>query len=329
MNEKPNELDPTAQDEGQRQSPPEEIDSWEKAFAAFDEAHSTPAAGNEAGDNADTSTDAELGGGDFADDGSVDEGEPGGSVSDQSEPYDYADLEDRLSEINEEIEDQAIREVTEFLLTGTDDQGRPLVYHTNGNIGVSINDPDIYKVDENGIATFYNPDTGRPFTGDNPRAQAREWVNAYNEELKSTFNDIVTKHQSELAKESEPTIALLKFAPVYEGLDPVRQKMLDALIEDYEIYNDEDEHVGYSIDLNKALDQVNSQVARLQGTYSKQATQEGSNIPDSKPSGPVVDTPSAGSGSTAITGRPDFKNLAEALEWQEDQKLLQTKKGNN
>jgi hypothetical protein len=196
-----------------------------------------------------------------------------------------------------------------MFLERVDEQGHKLIRQTNGQLGATINDSDIYRVDpETGIATFCNPDTGQPFTGDNPRAQAKEWVEGYNDELRDAFNRLAGEHRVEVEQQMAPVIDLLKFTPTYEGLDPVRQKMLDALIEDYEVYDDNNNHIGYSCDLDKALAQVNKQVSAIQASR-----------PAPAPTGPAVDMPTTG-GTTGIAAT-EFKSLSEAMEASQDAQL--------
>lgn len=209
--------------------------------------------------------------------------------------------------------------MAELFRTKTDDSGRPLVRQSNGTLGASINDPDIYRIDEaTGVATFFNPDTNKPFTGDNPRAQAKAWVEDYNDELRDRFNELVEERTTEIQQEMAPVVALLKFAPTFEALDPVRQQMLDALIEDYELVDENDNVIGYSVDLNQALAQVNRQIAGLQA-------QRGAGVPDPKaPTGPAVDMPTLGGAGGG--NKPEVRSLAEAMEYEQDQQLAKLKK---
>lgn len=210
-----------------------------------------------------------------------------------------------------------------MFLDRADDQGRKLIRQTNGVLGATIRDPDIYQVVE-GVATFINPDTGKPFTGDNPRAQAQEWCDLYNEELRDTFNTLAKQRQVEIETEMAPAINLLKFMPTYEKLDPVRQQLFDAIVEDYEVYNGEKEHVGYSCDLGAVLKQVNRQVASLQkGRESAGepagAAQAPAAAQETPPTGPALDMPTSGSGGTAGAKAPT--NLSEALEQMQNAEL--------
>lgn len=182
-----------------------------------------------------------------------------------------------------------------MFLERADENGNRLIRQTDGRLGATINDPDIYRVDPNdGTIAFYNPDTGRPFTGDNPRAQAKAWVESYNEELRETFNRVAEKHKAELEKSMAPAIEMLKFTPKYEKLDDVRRTMLDALIEGYEVYDEGGNHIGYSTDLDKALARVNKQVEAMKSKRPAAAM----DTQPTPPTGPAVDMPSSGSGNS-------------------------------
>ncbi len=197
-----------------------------------------------------------------------------------------------------------------------DEKGNKLIRQSNGQLGATINDPDIYRVDpQTGAAAFYNPDTGKPFTGDNPRAQAKQWVDAYNEELRDTFNRLAGQRQQEIQQEMAPVIELLKFTPKYEKLDPVRQQMFDALIEGYEVYDKAGEHIGYSVDLEQVLTTVNKQVAAVQASRQ---------TPPPQPTGPALDMPTMDS-PAGSSGKP-INSIADAMEALQDQQLSKLKK---
>lgn len=185
----------------------------------------------------------------------------------------------------------------------------------DGKLGASINDPDIYTKDEDGVPTYINPETGRPFTGDNPRAQAKQWVDDYNKELEQAFNKIAGSRVEELKKEKEPIVRTLKFAETYKKLNDVQRDMLDSIIEDYEVKDEDGKAIGYSCDLDKALAQVNRQIEKL--TNRGQALHPKEEKP--APTEPAVDMPQ--STTSGENKPPQFKSLAEAMNWQQEQLL--------
>ena len=310
------------------------IDSWEAAFAALEqrnkkEPEETPAgrdgqpdagesgqAEGTSGSDAEPvaegqSDDAQLDGTDAGGSGAVD-GAAGETVSE----FDYSaeEVNETISSIESSIEDQAISDVANAMKAS----GKIRVTR-DGKLGASINDPDIYTKDEDGVPTYINPETGRPFTGDNPRAQAKQWVDEYNAELEQAFNKIAKQRIDELKKENEPIVRTLKFAETYKKLNDVQRDMLDSLIEDYEVKDEDGNAIGYSCDLDKALAQVNRQIAKL--TERGKALHPKQEKP--APTEPALDMPQ--STGSSENKPPQFKSLAEAMEWSQNQQLKQRK----
>lgn len=310
------------------------IDSWEAAFAALEqrnkkEPEETPANRDgqpDAGESGETegisgsdaepmaegqSDDAQLDGTDVGG-GSAADGAAGETVSE----FDYSaeEVNETISSIESSIEDQAVSDVANAMKAS----GKIRVTR-DGKLGASINDPDIYTKDEDGVPTYINPETGRPFTGDNPRAQAKQWVDDYNAELEQAFNKIAKQRIDELKKEKEPIVRTLKFAETYKKLNDVQRDMLDSLIEDYEVKDEDGNAIGYSCDLDKALAQVNRQISKL--TERGKALHPKQEKP--APTEPALDMPQ--STGSSENKPPQFKSLAEAMSWSQDQMLKQRK----
>lgn len=310
------------------------IDSWEAAFAALEqrnkkEPEETPAdrdgqpdaggsgeAEGTSGSDAEPvaqgqSDDAQLDGTDAGGSGAVD-GAAGETVSE----FDYSaeEVNETISSIESSIEDQAVSDVANAMKAS----GKIRVTR-DGKLGASINDPDIYTKDEDGVPTYINPETGRPFTGDNPRAQAKQWVDDYNAELEQAFNKIAKQRIDELKKEKEPIVRTLKFAETYKKLNDVQRDMLDSLIEDYEVKDEDGNAIGYSCDLDKALAQVNRQISKL--TERGKALHPKQEKP--APTEPALDMPQ--STGSSENKPPQFKSLEEAMEWSQNQQLKQRK----
>ena len=311
------------------------IDSWEAAFAALEqrnkkEPEETPAdrdgqpdagesgqAEGTSGSDAEPvaegqSDDAQLDGTDIGGSGTVD-GTAGETVSE----FDYSaeEVNETISSIESSIEDQAVSDVANAMKAS----GKIRVTR-DGKLGASINDPDIYTKDEDGVPTYINPETGRPFTGDNPRAQAKQWVDDYNAELEQAFNKIAKQRIDELKKENEPIVRTLKFAETYKKLNDVQRDMLDSLIEDYEVKDEDGNAIGYSCDLDKALAQVNRQISKL--TERGKALHLKQDKP--APTEPALDMPQ--STGSSENKPPQFKSLAEAMSWSQDQMLKKGRK---
>ena len=306
-----------------------EVDPWAAAFAALDETEEKnpePASAEPEGEDGDAGSangqevPAQLEGGD----GDEDEGSAGGpgdtsgaddaqAVSDAESLFSFSqeEIEEYKSSVTKQVEEQTIKDVAAAYIK----QG---ARHVNGVLGADINDKDICKRDSDGVPRFYNPETGHEFTGDNPRKQAQEWVDSYNSELARAFNKTCADYAAKLMEKQAPSMAVIDFAPTYEKLDPMRKAMFESVIEGYEIHDRDGDLVGYSCDLNKALDAVNRQVKTIQARFANTAT--------AQPSGPVLDTPSTAA-QTNDEQVPQFKSIAEAMEYQQDQLLKKMREG--
>lgn len=321
------------QDEAQDRK--DQVDPWEAAFAALgQEMQDGAVAAADAGD----STGGELPAADGADevedadatgtaDGAGDQGdagEPGdtlghgGTGDDEGDWFDLDITQEEVDEyrqrVTKDIEDRTIRDVAAAYIK----QG---ARNTNGVLGANVNDPDICKRGADGIPHFYNPETGREFTGPNPRKEAQEWVDSYNQELRDAFNKTCGEYSAKLMANEESKIAIIEFAPTYKALDPIRRSMLDAMIEDYEITDKNGDVIGYTCNLNTALAAVNRQVKMIQSRYTGGAGAKPA------PTGPVLDTPSTSPQQGGDPKPPEFKSIAEAMEWQQDQLLAKMRNG--
>lgn len=311
------------------------IDSWEAAFAALEqrnkkEPEETPAdrdgqpdAGESGQAEGASGSDAEPVAEGQSDDAQLDGTDTGGSsaadgaTGETVSEFDYSaeEVNETISSIESSIEYQAVSDVANAMKAS----GKIRVTR-DGKLGASINDPDIYTKDEDGVPTYINPETGRPFTGDNPRAQAKQWVDDYNAELEQAFNKIAKQRIDELKKEKEPIVRTLKFANTYKKLNDVQRDMLDSLIEDYEVKDEDGNAIGYSCDLDKALAQVNRQISKL--TERGKALHPKQEKP--APTEPALDMPQ--STGSSENKPPQFKSLAEAMSWSQDQMLKKGRK---
>lgn len=310
------------------------IDSWEAAFATLEQRNKKEpeetSADRDGQPDAEGSGEAEGTGGSDAepvaegqsDDAQLDGADAGGSsaadgaAGETVSEFDYSaeEVNETISSIESSIENQAVSDVANAMKAS----GKIRVTR-DGKLGASINDPDIYTKDEDGVPTYINPETGRPFTGDNPRAQAKQWVDDYNAELEQAFNKIAKQRIDELKKEKEPIVRTLKFAETYKKLNDVQRDMLDSLIEDYEVKDEDGNAIGYSCDLDKALAQVNRQISKL--TERGKALHPKKEKPE--PTEPALDMPQ--STGSSENKPPQFNSLAEAMSWSQDQMLKQRK----
>ena len=308
-------------------------DPWAVAFAAIseeDKGSAEAAADTDGGDGgelpdanqadgSEDSTAPEGGDGTGSEEVLGGPGDLGGDDHQEDKELDWDGIDLSEEEVNQyresfigDIRERTINDVVQaYIKKGARHQG--------GRLGATINDSDVCKRDRDGVPRFYNPETGREFTGDNPRRQAQEWVDDYNRELKDAFNQTCQEYSQRLLEREGGRLAIIEFAPKYKALDPVRRSMFESIIEDYEVTDNDGNVVAYSCDLDKVLSAVNRQVKVIQQRFSKQG---GTKV--SQSSGPALDTPST-SGQQG-GGKPQFKSLAEAMEWEQDQ-LLQKMKG--
>lgn len=305
-----------------------QVDPWAEAFAALDRekqedpeaAAGEPGAAVPGADGADVGEGApapEAGDGAAVQDLAGGPGDIGGAdvaAHDDAEDSVFRFTEEEAREyresLTERIKSKAIRDVAAAYV-------KEGYRNTNGKLGATINDPDICKRDSDGVPRFYNPDTGREFSGDNPRRQAQEWVDDYNRELADMFNQTCADYSEKLMEREGVGLKVIEFAPKYEKLDPVRRAMFESIIEDYEVRDGDGDLIGYSCDLDKALAAVNRQVRTMQERFKSTVPQP--QAQPQQPSGPALDMKSANHGSDA--GRPEFKSVAEAMEYQQDQLL--------
>jgi len=301
-------------------------DPWAVAFAALDKEEAEGAAeaapkqgsgdeaaqGADAGANPDEPHESHQAGPDGGD-GGVDLDAGNDDVQDAEGDRDVfgisqEELDSYRSAAIEEVTNQAINDVARAYIN----KG---ARHHNGVLGATIDDKDICKRDDDGVPHFYNPDTGREFTGDNPRRQAQEWVDDYNRSLAQAFNNTCEGYSKKLMEEREPQFKTLEFSSTYDGLDPVRQIMFDQIIEGHEVYDSDGDLVGYDCDLNFALQKVNNTVRHMQEHFKAHQTQTPAAA--AQDAGPALDMrSSAGSSSDKP---PRFNSIAEAMEWQQDQ----------
>jgi len=243
----------------------------------------------------------------------VDTGESGTSSGSVFSGIEDIDIEKYENSINADLRARTIKDISDdFIERG--------VRNHNGKLGATLDDDDICIRDDDGVPHFYNPETGQEFRGDNPRRQAQEWVDDYNRELARVFNEACKIHEDDLRKQVEPSLAVIRFAPKYDKLDDIRRGMLDNIIEDYEVTDNNGKVIGYSCDLDKALNMVDRQIKMIQD-YAK--TQQPAQKP--APTGPALDMKTS-SGAVQAGDNTPPSSLAEAMERLQDAQLDKLKK---
>lgn len=237
-----------------------------------------------------------------------------GGDSDSILAIDYEEISRYREGIRDEIRDRVIGEIADEFVKRN-------ILNDNGKLGASLDNPLICKYDDDRMPHFYNPETGKEFTGDNPRRQAQEWCEDYNREVAKAFNNACKQYEEQLMEQEEPSIKVLEFASKYDKLDPIRQRMFDNVIENYEIEDDNGEVIGYSCDLDMALLLVDKNVRTIQ----EYAMENKAKV--NEKTSPELDMKNS-SGAVQSAGKPEFKSIAEAMEWQQDQLLESMRKGN-
>lgn len=297
------------------------LDPWAQAFAALESEDGEKAedseqvpgqaaddAGQDDGSASDATDGDQLGDGAVGSvsmaDGSV--GEDGGS----SEGVVQISYEDYESDLQKLMQQQAMDDMAEYF------RSKNVMHDKDGRLGAYPEHPAIMRKGDDGLPEFINPDTGEPFSGSNPRAEARTWCDEYNRTLNDLFVKAVQKKQNELMEEQAPALRTVRFAPTYESLDPVRRQMLDNIIEDYEVSDSDGNVIGYSCDLDKALAAVNRQIASIKNMNK-------ANVPATEP---ALDMKSSAGKSNDVDPK-NFKSVDEALGWLQDQELQKAKKG--
>ena len=314
-----------------------QVNPWAAAFAALEQRGQ-----GDGEESADTGT-GDVSGGELGD-SATDSGDAG--VSAQAEDIDGTGNQDDFGGLDPDagdagsqgrtafdgklgVNDEAIAQYEQALNDGIREQAmndiaqeflKRNIRQRNGVLGATLDDDDICKRDSDGVPHFYNPETGREFTGDNPRAQAREWVDEYNRALADAFNKACANYENHLKKEAQPQIEVMKFIPKYEKLDDIRRGMFENVIEDYEIKDSKGEIIGYSCNLDKALALVDRQISMIQG-YAKQHAAEQKPVPTA----PALDMKTS-SGAVPNGNQTPVNSLEEAMLRIQDAELAKLKK---
>lgn len=180
---------------------------------------------------------------------------------------------------------------------------------------------ELYQRDEQtGKVTFKNPDDPtRDFAS---RAEAQQWVDAFNKQVEMRFRQEVNKKQQELVETSAPQLRLIAFAPKFEAMDKAAQDILDDLIEPYAVKDNSGNVVGYNVNLDamaaqavKIAKRFPSQPAADESEYSQETQEQASR--------PAVNLPT-GNGKNPEETEP--KSIGEALRMYDKQQREKGKK---
>ena len=185
------------------------------------------------------------------------------------------------------------------------------MFKDNGISKVSIN--DLYERDESGRVSFSNPDDpDHPFQS---RAEAQQWCDAFNSQVDNEWRSTVMQYQQQFARDIQPTLRTIDFAPEYESMTPKQQKVFDEITDGYRVTDRSGTVIGYSCDLRAAKRMAENICSNFEDAdpqrQAQQATLNGG--------GPALDA------ATSSTGNPqnerhEPKNMAEAMKMIADQR---------
>lgn len=225
---------------------------------------------------------------DPADDGGSGEG-AGGSAN-VIEPVDF---DARRQEILRNIQGQALQQVRQD-------------FSKNGITPCTIE--ELYQRDEQtGRVTFKNPDDpDRDFAS---RAEAQQWVDAFNKQVEMRFRQEVNKKQQELVTASAPQLRLIAFAPKFESMSKAAQDILDDLIEPYAVKDNAGNVVGFNVNLEAVAAQAEKIAKRFPGEPAAN-TSEDPQEPAQQANRPAMNMPT-GNGKAPEEEEP--KSIGEAL----------------
>ena len=307
-------------------------DPWAAAFAALDQAQqgdaqrdederdggdTQPDAGTQTADGQGAAAQTESPDSSMASESDAGPGDAGGDTGTQDAADSESLFEDNhlsYEDYYKELSEAIVPEVLDQVFNQFKANGEHV--NSNGKLRWSINDPEIRHVDQDGAVTFVNPDTGREFSGDDPRRQAQEFVDWRNDQVRQRFNQACEQAQLQKLQQFGPQLNVVKFAPTYDKMDPLRKQIFDSMIEGYEVVDANGDIVGYSCNLEKMHEMMERQITAIQ-SYGKQAGITSPQQPAS--SGPALDMHADNSASQNDKGDP--KSLAEAMQRLQDKQL--------
>lgn len=178
-------------------------------------------------------------------------------------------------------------------------------FKDNGISKVSIN--DLYERDESGRVSFSNPDDpDHPFQS---RAEAQQWCDAFNSQVDNEWRNTVMQYQQQFAKDIQPTLRTIDFAPEYDSMTPKQQEVFDEITDGYRIKDRSGTVIGYSCDLRAAKRMAENICA----SFEDQAPQgQAASTAHINGAGPALDANTSGTGNPQNEKR-EPKNMAEAM----------------
>ena len=180
---------------------------------------------------------------------------------------------------------------------------------------------ELYQRDEQtGRVTFKNPDD--PTRAFSSRADAQQWVDAFNKQVEARFRQEVNKKQQELVESNAPQLRLIAFAPKFDAMSKAAQDILDDLIEPYAVRDAAGRTVGYNVNLDVMAAQAEKIAKRFPEQQAAQAA-ENPQEAGKQASRPAMNLPT-GNGKNADEEEP--KTIGEALKMYDKQQREKRKK---
>lgn len=168
---------------------------------------------------------------------------------------------------------------------------------------------DIYERTSDGRVVYHNPDDqGRPFSS---RMEAQAWLDSFNGQVKTELRRRANEVRGQAAKQLEPSIRLLRFAPKYDAMSDEEREIFDDLTSYYEVRNAQGKVIGYSCDLERMASQAHKMALKYSRPRARKApAASGKTGPQRKP---AVDMQSHGTAKTEKPGDSEPRNLEEAM----------------
>lgn len=167
----------------------------------------------------------------------------------------------------------------------------------------------LYERDERtGEVSFKNPDN--PNKNFSSRAEAQQWCEAFNNQIKDRFKKDVQTKQIELYKQAEPSLRVLAFKDYYEAMDQTTKDVFDDLIDPYSITDRSGKIIGFNCNLEAMARQAYKISRRFQQAAPKEEVSQQQAIPK-QATKPAMDMKTG-----ASKGNDDFKepkDIGEAL----------------
>ena len=105
----------------------------------------------------------------------------------------------------------------------------------------------LYNRADDGTVTFRNPDDpNHPFAS---RHEAQQWIDSMNSQIRSAYQEEVRKEERKVVEELQPSMQMLRFAPVYDAMPDNVREIFDELIDPYTVTDGQGNPIGFNCNL--------------------------------------------------------------------------------